>query len=227
MILTARLLSHKGIKYIFTLILFCIIYLNSFGQNTNGSNSNLLGVYCLEEETDINKNDMINWYLYLCENSNALIQTSANTNSSLVNTCIDSIPLLFQYDQLSGYSRHFIGKYIIHFDTLFITLNQKQYISFLIIDTLNLELIRKSPGFSDYRSKFAHRLSAYYPNHKSCEDLGINKGRWVYNGNDRDTVFANRKNNFWMYSDSTKTDYLERIDAFRIYDTTVYPKYKQ
>ena len=209
--------------------LLSVSSMSVFGQKNCSSNNSLLGIYCTEEKTS-NRTE-ISWLILICRDDHICIRTSKRTTSILKEASEGSAHRgikfeAFEYTLRDEY-KYYIGQYKILNDTLKANLNDNQNISFLIIDSLNLKIINCDPGFPEFKSPYAHKNSGFYSNHWLCGTYGANNESWVYNGDSRDTLLKNRKEYFWMYADSTLGKWPENTDAYRIYDTTARPRYKQ
>lgn len=216
----------KSLKYFVVLICLSIVF-QSLSQKL--PIANLYGIYFLEEGTGGNNTMKIDWQIIICRNNKVLIKTLHLANNDVVFLKTDSIPNCFLNEKLEfkmGFNC-LMGKYEIQHDTLMLMLNDRQSLMLKIIDSLNLKVINKNFNFLDFRTLYAHKVMAFYQNHWYCGLSGTNNIKWVYNGDTYDTLLINRRNNFWMFADTTKTSIYEQLDAFRIYDTTVYSKYKQ
>ena len=216
----------KMLKY-FTMLIFILSEYQGLCQKL--PSSSLYGVYSLEEASNSISFRKLDWQIIICKDNRVLIKAPKINNSKLTFLKKDSIPNCFSRENLE-FKLNFnflVGKYEIQHDTIMILLNNRQNISFKIVDSLNLRIINKNSVFPKFRANFAHKVSGFYHNHWFCGVSGSNNTNWVYCGDTYDTLLINRRNNFWMFADTTKSNIYEQLDAFRIYDTTAYPKYKQ
>ncbi len=211
--------------------LLSVSSMSVFGQKNCSSNNSLLGIYLIGEEKSNEADRKITWYISICRDNHISLRTSKRTTSNLKEASEVSAPKGIKYEAfvyaLRDEYKYYIGQYKILNDTLKANLNDNQNISFLIIDSLNLKLIDCDPGFPHFKNEYAHKYFGFYTNHWLCGKFGDNNESWAYSGDSRDTLLENRKEYFWMYADSTIGKWIESIDAYRIYDTTARPRYKQ